>query len=248
MSKATERLLSLFEIVANKGPIGLADLSKNSGISRSATHRAAQVLEAQGWIRARLYDHAYEVSSKFDHLMAEGYVALEEVELLTDTMQEIAKRKNFAADVGLFTRTGYFEIIESTDRSMELNRRKSLVNSDIAMCAQLALTPTNQVRHLNAFLAQASDPERKLVTSGMHRQRLTELQAKGLGAFDNKVILPFESRNNVGGCLVIRSKRRGRMYRVELRELAHRSLDVLARVNMNCPYAVTQPVVAGMRG
>lgn len=239
MSKATERLLNLFEIVADKGPIGLADLSKASGISRSATHRAAQVLEAQGWIRARLYDHAYEVSSKFDLMMADGYVALEEVEILTPVMREVAKRKNLAADVGLFTRTGHFEFIESTDRGIELNIRKSLITSEAAMSAQIALTPTNQVRHVNAFLAQASEPERKLVTSGMHRQRLTEMLSKGMSAFDNKILLPFESSNNVGGTLVIRSKRRGRSYRLEMRELAQRALLTFEQQGFSCPYAAT---------
>lgn len=237
MSKATERLLHLFEIVANEGPIGLADLTSASGISRSAAHRAVQVLEAQGWVRARLFDHSYEVSSKFDQLMAEGLIALEEVEMLAPFMKEVASRKNFASDVGLFVRTGQFEILESTDRSQELNSRCSLISSDTGMAAQLALSPINQVRHLNAFMGVATDEEQELVTSGTHRQRLNELQVKGMTAFPDKVILPFESANKVGGALVIRSKRRGRLYRMELRELAERGIDTLYRLELNCPFS-----------
>lgn len=247
MSKATERLLHLFEIVANEGPIGLTDLAKHSGISRSATHRAAQVLEAHGWIRARLYDHAYEVSSKFDAMMADGYVALEEVELIAPIMADIARYKNFAADLGMFTRTGHFEVIESTERSVVLNRRKSLIASDSALMAQLALTPANQVRHLNAYLTTASEIERKVVTTGTHRQRLTEMQAKALAAFPNKIILPFESANNVGGALVIRAKRKSKMHRMEMRELAERAMLSFEKQSIVCPFASHQQKVVRLR-
>lgn len=236
MSKATERLLDVFEIIAAHGPISLSNLASQSGIPRSAVHRAAQVLQQRGWVRARLNDHAYEVSSHFDMRMANGHIASAEVELITPVLNSIAERGTFHADLGLFIRAGEFETVESTERSVQIGTRHSMVASSLAITAQFALSPTALVRHLDAFAKDAKEFEKRVVTSGAHQRNVESLRAKGPFAFAGLSLLPFESAEGAVGCVQIRPKNRNRPHSAWLQSITSNSIQRMEACGLTLPF------------
>lgn len=206
--KATDRLLSVFETIAQRGPVTLAVLTEATGLPRSAVHRAAQVLQRRGWVRARLSDHAYAVSSRFDDAIANARYAQEEAEALAPLMAELAREWGAQVDLGLFVARGVFEVVDSTARRIRLGRR-SLISSPMAVAAQVSLTPAGRVRHLDAFLMHASDEEAEFVTSGQHFQqvRTTEALVKDVGVWDLEgleILAPFSAPSSVAGVLRMR--------------------------------------------
>lgn len=203
-SKATDRLLIVFETIARQGPILLTDLTAATDLPRSAVHRAAQVLQRRGWIRARLSDHAYELSGAFDAMMSNAAFASEEGEALAPLMAELAG-KTMHADLGVFRSLGVFQLVESTDKTAHLGPR-SLVSSQLALIAQAALGAEARVRHLDAFMAGADEGERQIITSGRHFKSL-----RGLGQSPYKISLTqgaalagFVSPGGAAGALRLR--------------------------------------------
>ncbi|MGB0507002.1 MAG: helix-turn-helix domain-containing protein [Pikeienuella sp.] len=203
-AKATDRLLIVFEAIAQNGPITLADLAELTGLPRSAAHRAAQVLQRRDWIRARLSDHAYELSGAFDIMMSNAAFASEEGEALAPLMAEMAG-KTMHADLGVFRSLGAFHVVESTDKSLPLGLR-SLVNSKLSLLAQSVLGPEARVRHLDAFMPTASPEEQEVVTSGKHFKRLLALGTTPyiLVPLQRAVIAGFISPGGVAGALRLR--------------------------------------------
>lgn len=206
--KATERLLSVFEAIAQHGPLTLAALTEATDLPRSAVHRAAQVLQRRGWVRARLSDHAYAVSSRFDDAIANARYAQEEAEALAPLMARLAKDWGGQVDIGLFVARGVFEVVDSTARRIRLGRR-SLVVSPIAVAAQVSLPPAGRVRHLDAFLMQATDDEAEFVTSGQHFRQVknaetTIMETGGLSLEGEEVLTPFSAPSGVAGALRMR--------------------------------------------
>lgn len=209
--KATDRLLTVFEVIAKRGPLPLAELTRVTGLPRSAVHRAAQVLQRRGWVRARLSDHAYAVSSRFDDAIADARYSHEDAEALAPVMTRLAERWSCNADLALFVARGVFEVVDSTDRSAELGRR-SLTASGMAIAAQVALPPTGRVRHLEAFLTQARDDEAEFVTSGGHfrQMKAAEAQVLSVGALTDggaAVLAPFMAPSGVAGTMRLRPRR-----------------------------------------
>ena len=206
--KATDRLLSVFEAIAQRGPLTLAALTDATGLPRSAVHRAAQVLQRRGWVRARLSDHAYAVSSRFDDAIANARYAQEEAEALAPLMARLAREWGGQVDLGLFVARGVFEVVDSTARRIRLGRR-SLVASPIAVAAQVSLPPAGRVRHLDAFLMQASDEEADFVTSGRHFRQVKAAEATindagGWSLEGEELLAPFSAPSGVAGALRMR--------------------------------------------
>ena len=170
-AQTIDRVLKVFETVALKGPISLKMLVEETQIPRSATHRALQNLQGLGWIRARLIDHSYEVSSSFDHIMANSHSATSQSEDHEDLLVNI-RAKGCHADLGIFRGRGKFETIESTDRKAVIGNRHSLVSSSFSIVALRQLPPLARIRHLEAFLKDATLDEEAIIQSGQMADRL----------------------------------------------------------------------------
>jgi DNA-binding IclR family transcriptional regulator len=170
-TQTIDRVLTIFEAVALQGPISLKDLVSETDVPRSAVHRALQNLQGLGWIRARLIDHTYEVTAKFDHVMANSHSSspqTEEQEALMITIRALGCH----VDLGMFRGRGKFETIESTDRRTHIGNRHSLVSSAFGIVALRQLSPIKRIRHLEGFLKDATPSEEAIIQSGQMAERL----------------------------------------------------------------------------
>lgn len=204
--KTTDRVFVILETIAKDGPITLSELTETVELPRSSVHRAAMTLQRLGWVRARFNDHAYELSSKLDHMMADAHFVYEEVDALTSIMAEVKASRLAHADVGVFVRLGSFQIVDSTDPRVELNKAESMVTSRIAKVAQLSLDKTSLVRNLDAYLKDAGEDEARLVENGRHfahLQLLREELGKPIGR-NTTFIAPFRNPNGSSGAMRLR--------------------------------------------
>ncbi|PIB23429.1 hypothetical protein BFP76_07710 [Amylibacter kogurei] len=205
-TRTTERILDVFEAVMLSGPISLNELSANTGIPRSSAHRAAQVLERKGWIRPRLFDHAYQVTSLFSREFIAVESAHRIVERVGPSIKSFVSEYDLDAEIGIFSEIGIFDTLDKTERSYDLDTHQSLVMSPLALMAQLILPPELLVRHLDAYLQRANTGERNEITTGQHRLTLTELRKQGPMAISPYFAFPFNDRDKHYGAIVFKQK------------------------------------------
>lgn len=205
-TRTTERILDVFEAVMLSGPISLNELSANTGIPRSSAHRAAQVLEAKGWIRPRMFDHAYQVTSLFSREFVSVETTHRVVERLGPSLKSFSAEFELDVELGMFSDIGVFDTLDKTERSYDLDTHQSLVMSPLALMAQLILPPELLVRHLDAYLKTANTGERNEITTGQHRITLDELRKQGPMAISPYFAFPFNDRDQHYGAIVFKQK------------------------------------------
>ncbi|GHA62577.1 hypothetical protein GCM10008927_30000 [Amylibacter ulvae] len=205
-TRTTERILDVFEAVMLSGPISLNELSANTGIPRSSAHRAAQILENKGWIRPRLFDHAYQVTSLFSREFVSVETAHRLAERIGPSLKTFATEFDLDAEIGVFSDIGVFDTLDKTERSSDLDTHQSLVMSPLALMAQLILPPELLVRHLDAYLSFANTGERHEITTGQHRITLAELRKDGPMAISPYFAFPFHDREQHFGTIVFKQK------------------------------------------
>ncbi|MGB0412311.1 MAG: hypothetical protein ACPGFA_12030, partial [Pikeienuella sp.] len=106
-----------------------------------------------------------------------------------------------------------FEVVDSTNKRADLGRR-SLIASEIALAAQVSLSPAGRVRHLEAFLAHATREDTEFVTSGGHFRRLKAAEAiieqgGAMRSPDDAGLVPFVAPSGVAGALRIYPRKSG---------------------------------------
>lgn len=176
----TQRILIIAETIARHGPITLAQLVDQLQFSRGAIWRAINTMRDMGWVRMRMGDNAYEIRKTMVDLFMHGHQSLAEVEEMSPLIAQVMAAGPAHIDLGRFTETGVFRIVETT-RKPAPTAALSLCDDDLAIAAQLALTPQILVGHLRAFMAVARDDQRRMITSGEHGRMLAGLR-------DNRII------------------------------------------------------------
>jgi DNA-binding IclR family transcriptional regulator len=202
-AQTIDRVLNIFETVALEGPISLKVIVEKTQIPRSAVHRSLQNLQSLGWIRARLHDHSYEVTSHFDNIMANSHSALSQSEEFEETLKQV-RNLGCHADLAIFRGRGKFETIESTDKQAIIGARHSLVTSTLSIVALRQLTPVLRIRHLQAFLKEATPHETNMIKSGQIAQKLasSEPTVPLISSLGVSVALP--DNNEQGTSMLIR--------------------------------------------
>lgn len=203
--KTTERVFHIFETIARLGPVSLADLTQAVDLPRSAVHRSVQTLQRRGWVRARLYDHCYELSSKFDMFMANCQAALTEVEKIAPVMAEIATQ-GYHVDFGMFTRPGYFETLETTDRNILITTPQSLLSSMMVLVVLKNLEPAQQIRHIEAYLRYGSVIEAEAIKQGEASKILRDVPAEGSADNYYAHVFPKHFFTGSWGAVALRTK------------------------------------------
>lgn len=204
-AKTTERVFVIFETIARKGPVSLADLTDYVNLPRSAVHRAVQTLQKREWVRARLYDHCYELSSRFDMFMANCRAAHSEVEEITPILKTVSA-DGFFAEFGLFTRLGFFELLESTDKHNVLGEAVSLVQNPMPKAILRKLPTDQRVRHAQAHLNQCSREDEVAIKSGIFAKDLTKEVDPYLPEKGYLLVRPILFRTGNWGVLGVRGK------------------------------------------
>lgn len=185
-TKTTQRVFLIFETIAQKGPISLKELCESVALPRSAVHRAVQTLQERQWVRARLFDHSYEVTSRLDLVVAKSRAAAEELEMVTPVMKAMDSSQLYV-DFGMFTEFGRFETLDSSDKALSIRRRHSFATSLMAKMVLRNLPKAEQLRHLDSYLKGASREETKLIHGKAFIDQLDQLPLKN--ASDPKYLM-----------------------------------------------------------
>lgn len=196
----TQRILIIAETIARYGPITLAQLTERVQFSRGAIWRAVSTMRAQGWVRMRLGDNAYEMRSGFLAVFSNAHRALPEMDLLEPLMVQVAKAGAVYVDLCHFPQIGHCKIIETTRKQMP-SGYLSLCDDDLAIAAQLQMTPKDLVMHLRSFITIASEEERRTITSGEHGRHLARLRDQGAVWLDDRTAVAFPIKGHIGFAL-----------------------------------------------
>ena len=196
----TQRILIIAETIARYGPITLAQLTERLQFSRGAIWRAVSTMRAQGWVRMRLGDSAYELRSDFLNLFSAARPALPEMDILEPLMLEAAKAGAVYVDLCHFPRSGRCEIVESTRKKMPVGYL-SLCDDDLAIAAQLQMTPKDLILHLRTFITFSTEEERRIITSGEHGRHLARLRDQGAVWLDDRSVVSFPIQGYMGFAL-----------------------------------------------
>jgi len=177
----TQRILAITELIAERGPITLVELTAALPFSRAAIWRAVDTLRLQGWVRMRAGDNAFEMRRDLADRFARGHHSSPEVEAIAPIRDRIMGFGPLHIELGGFTDTGVFRVLESTRKSYYAGQFSvpSLVDDDLAIAAQLTIPPPSLVLHLRAFMVSARDDERRVITSGEHGRLIAKLRDVG---------------------------------------------------------------------
>lgn len=196
----TQRILIIAETIARFGPITLAQLTERLQFSRGAIWRAVHTMRAQGWVRMRQGDSAFELRAGFADLIGQGHRSDPQVERIDPLIQRIADIGAVYVDLCQFTQTGRCLIVETT-RKQRPRAALSLCDDDLAIAAQLAMTPKDLVTHLRVYLETAGDEERRIITSGEHGRLLARLRDQGAIWMDDNSAVAFPVPGHIGFAL-----------------------------------------------
>ncbi len=196
----TQRILIIAETIARHGPITLAQLTERVQFSRGAIWRAVSTMRAQGWVRMRLGDNAYEMRSAFIGLMSGAHYAMPQMQLLEPLMLQAAKAGAVYVDLCHFPEMGLCKILETTRKHMP-SGALSLCDDDLAIAAQLRMTPKDLVTHLRTYITFASEEERRIITSGEHGRHLARLRDAGAVWLDDRTAVAFPITGHPGFAL-----------------------------------------------
>lgn len=174
-----DRLLDILEALSRHAPATLAALVERTGLPRGAVWRALDVLRAKGWVRMRHGDRAFELRAPVAALFQQAKTTRPEVEAAMPLFERLAALPCVHVDLGLFTAPGDFRIVETTRKDGYDRRPLSLTDDDIAIVAQVYLSPPVTVRHLKSFMERASNEERQVIASGEHARSLRRLRDTG---------------------------------------------------------------------
>jgi hypothetical protein len=175
----TQRILIVAEAISQYGPITLPELTLRLGFSRGAIWRAIDTLRARGWVRMRAGDSAFEIEFARAQSLANAHCSNPELGQFMSLFQRLARVEHAHVDLGQFVDKGVFRIVESTRKAAYSAPPLSLVDDDLAITAQLSLSPQVLVGHLRAFIVNATEEERRVVTSGAHGRTIAKLREAG---------------------------------------------------------------------
>lgn len=187
------RLLDILEAMARHAPITLADLVERTGLPRGAVWRGLDVLRARGWVRMRHGDKAFELRAPVGALFGQAKTSRPEVEAAMPLFERLADIPHVHVDLGMFTGIGDFRIVETTRKDGYDRRGLSLTDDDIAVVAQLHLSPPQIVRHLKSFMERATTEERQVIASGDHARSLKRLRETGSLSQDDGAVVALST-------------------------------------------------------
>lgn len=194
----TQRILVVAETIAQFGPITLPELNLRLGFSRGAIWRAIDTLRARGWVRMRGGDNAYEMVYNKVQFFATNHQSNPVLTRLLPAFDQLAALGPVHVDIGQFVQTGVFRVIESTRKAAYSAPPLSLVDDDLAIAAQLGLSPQILVGHLRSYIVDATEDERRLVTSGAHGRMIARQREGGMLWHPDRSAVAFCVRSEPG--------------------------------------------------
>lgn len=174
------RLFTIFEVIANHGPVSLIDIAAITGIPKVSAWRICRTLRAYGWIRQRLNERDFELSPRLDNLLAGAYVPPQEISDIDMVLDSLAVSSGFEVSVGVLAGYGRYVVLDATSDEHSGQQTLSLVNDVAPMAALLCCSRLDVLRHYEAYMRSATEEERRVISSG---QAIAELYAYAEGIF-----------------------------------------------------------------
>lgn len=171
------RTLKIAEILARDGPLSLKDLSANLPFHRSSIWRALDILRQQGWVRTQLGGKLFEISNQFRNILVLNSHGTDNTEEIDPILSFILSHGLYHIDYGCFKEPGKFVLLESSRGTFSQKERMSLTDDNIAIAAQLHMSPHRLKEHLDAFIITASNDERLIVQSNGHIEMLKQYRS-----------------------------------------------------------------------
>lgn len=208
----TQRILSVIEVISAQGPVTLQGICAALPISRAAIWRALDTLRATGWVRMRAGDSAFELRHEVIDRLHMGHRSLPEVDKITPIFDHLAGLCPVHIDVGGFTAKGVFRILETSRKSSAIGAAAplSLVHDPLAIAAQLTLLPDTLLMHLRAYMVDAPEEDRRLLTTGNHGRRIAALREAGHIWAEGHASIALSLTECPGFALLVQARQVGR--------------------------------------
>lgn len=140
------KLLEVYEAVVKFGPIPLDELYPKLNHSRSSTFRSLKHLQAAGWVRTLMSKHDFVATSHLEELISSGSISMPEADLVCNLLRECVKSWGMHIDVGLYITNRTFFLVESSNKSVQVNSPYYPCNNTTALiaCCCLENIPPDQ--------------------------------------------------------------------------------------------------------
>ncbi|WP_347863999.1 hypothetical protein [Planktomarina sp.] len=173
------RVLLVMDTIGAQGPISLNALcALLPDISRAGIWRAAATLRDYGWVRTRLADNAFELTSKMDFRLANAHFAHTATEGAVEEINRRLEKGGSDVTACMFVAPGRLEIIETTQADVQIGVPLSLVFDELALAAQSKMDRALLLKHLTAYINRDDLPaeEARIIQMGEHIRALQALR------------------------------------------------------------------------
>ncbi|MGV6840739.1 MAG: hypothetical protein ACWA40_11170 [Planktomarina sp.] len=231
MDNPTHRALIVYESLSLHGPQTLAQLDMRlDSISRMAIHRGLTHLRQMGWVRMRRGDNAWTVTP---HLADKARHTPQRLPWYVDTaLPAVPKSCDLA--IGKFTALGVFEVIEASGPL----RDDAPLNLALDPAPQVALSVIevpDALRHVQAWMPDASSKDRAWIVAGQLNVRLRRLRRDGLfwSHKDRRCALPLIHGDLVGAVQIsaksVEAKTEAAQWVADAKAVLERDMDYPAK-------------------
>ncbi|WP_142835981.1 hypothetical protein [Palleronia caenipelagi] len=170
--------MMVLSAIGASGPISLTQLCDLLPVPRTAIWRATAILRDFGWVRIRLADNRFELTSACDLALANSHFSHPASDRAAQELLRLREEQNVDTDAGLFVAPGKFEIIESTRSGAPLGQSLSLISEPFALSVQAAMPADQLLRHLRAFQRTATPEDAELISSGAHAKTILAIRER----------------------------------------------------------------------
>lgn len=217
MASPLEKILTVFECVAQDGPITLAELNKDLPFSRASIWRMLNILRSKGWVRMKLGRCEYVVCERLVRSVKLSDCDSGDLERISSIVKSIIEHKignrlAFHVQYGYFVGDGQFDIVEDSSKDLEKaheNYAISLAWENIAIAAQAYMPGDLRTMHVNSYLKIATGEEAQAIVGGSYTRRVKSCRETGYdycGELDQISIPTFPMINKHGALRISKRK------------------------------------------
>lgn len=187
-NRSLERGLTLLDLLARDGALGLADLARASALPKPTAYRLLLTLVAAGWAHRRRNDGRYVAIAAGPSGETALHAGARAARLALPHLEALTVQTGLAADLTWVIEPGILEVVEST-RTRAISGvdpevagfRPSLAFSAPGRALLAASTEAWRQRHLHHLMRTDSPAERHAATGGQLAAEIARTARRGYG-------------------------------------------------------------------
>lgn len=206
IAKGAGRVLMILEILAERGPLNLEQVTAHTGISRMASYRGLKTLEDQGWIRPHMGTGAFAVTAQFVNKMRRAYQTYDEIDRFMPKLKDIAKLSKIHFDVAVLEDLVVPRVVESNRRN-RLPDASNFFDSPFSFVALSAEEPRMRMMVLQAAMEEATPVQQEMIRRGEVNAKIRAIGKQGYweDTVNKSLIIPLRGYNSFSGALRVMS-------------------------------------------